>query len=212
MNDLAAAQMDLHIAATWPVEVIPILSGATVPKDDYTYIDRTVVPWWRSFIMNRPRPTRVLVVEDQEDQRRLVQLWLDGPGEPRAACGNDGWEISEATTLEEACEAISSHTYDCILLDLGLGIYTAEKVFDTVKECAGKQPIVVMSNNTDDSIYEYVMAHGAAEFIPKMSVHEDGLKHSICNAMRWSELEQVEAELSAKVEEHLETSANYRVV
>jgi len=194
------------------MEAMPILSSAIVSADEHSYVDRTPVPWWRTFVMNRPQPTRVLLVEDQADQRRLLQMWLGGPEEPKAACGNDGWEISEAATLEDACAAVRSHEYDCILLDLGLGYYTAQHVFDSVKACAGKQPIVVMSNNVDEDVYAYVMSHGAAEFIPKMSVHEDGLKHSICNAMRWSELEQEQARLEAKAEEHEATAANYKVI
>jgi two-component system cell cycle response regulator DivK len=55
---------------------------------------------------------RILVVEDQEDNRRILRDML----------GNAGYELIEAESAEEALKAVATQRPDLILMDIQLPV------------------------------------------------------------------------------------------
>jgi CheY-like chemotaxis protein len=60
--------------------------------------------------MDKARPFRLLVVEDDQDSRDILVMFLDG----------EGYEVEEAATGQEALTTATSRPPSAILLDLTL--------------------------------------------------------------------------------------------
>jgi len=81
---------------------------------------------------------RILVVEDQEDNRRIVRDLLT----------HHGYEIQEATTGEAAIQAAAVWSPDLILMDIqlpGMNGYEVTRRVRALPECAAVPIIAVTS-------------------------------------------------------------------
>ncbi|MHB1261767.1 MAG: sensor histidine kinase [Thermoplasmatota archaeon] len=125
---------------------------------------------------------RVLVVEDDPVFRRFVLAALQ---ENRFVAA----QTDTAGSLAEAIQALSSRSYDCLLLDLGLpdsqGIDTVRSALDN----APAVPIVVLTGEEDDEIADHALREGAQDFLEKAQLEPRTLGRAIRHAVdrgRWA--------------------------
>jgi signal transduction histidine kinase len=125
---------------------------------------------------------RVLVVEDDPVFRRFVLAALN---ETRFVAA----QTDTAGSLAEAVQALSSGSYDCLLLDLGL---PDSQGIDTVRvalEKAPSVPIVVLTGEEDDEIADHALREGAQDFLEKAQLEPRTLGRAIRHAVdrgRWA--------------------------
>src|SRR5262245_37001808 len=100
---------------------------------------------------------RVLVVEDQPDIRVVFSRWL------RAA----GYEVEEASTLEQAIERLSSCGPDAVCLDLGLPDASGIDALDALRRRDPSVPIVVLTAETEVDVVVTAMQKGAFGYLAK---------------------------------------------
>jgi PAS domain S-box-containing protein len=120
------------------------------------------------------RPARVLLIEDNEGDARLVREFLR-----EASLDVD---LSWFRTLEEAVENGSSDDPDLLLLDLDL---PGSQGADTVSRLPGPLadlPVVVLTGQSDEDVAVESLRAGAWEYLAKEELTSDQLSRTL----RWS--------------------------
>ena len=88
---------------------------------------------------------RVLLVEDNPGDARLVEILLSEVAAPR-------FGITHAERLDEAIEHLSDTEFDVILLDLSLPDSGGLETLSRTREAAPRTPLVVLSGQDDQEI------------------------------------------------------------
>lgn len=104
-------------------------------------------------------PFRVLVVEDDREQREIVEAYLARPG--------FSFEMTIVDRLDAALAA--AHPFDAILLDLNLPDCVGLETLDRMRAHT-PVPIVVLTglvDGIDTGLTRQVLSRGAADYIPK---------------------------------------------
>jgi response regulator RpfG family c-di-GMP phosphodiesterase len=104
-------------------------------------------------------PSRVLIVDDQSDIRRLC----------RVALGSEGLLCDEAATGPDAVELAAAHPYDLVLLDVDLPGFSGEEVLRRLRQ---KPPtrhlkVVMFSGATSGDDLSRILLAGADDFVTK---------------------------------------------
>lgn len=93
-------------------------------------------------MMMDPR-RRVLIVDDEEEIRKLIKERLETGNFRVVSCG----------TLAEATRAVSNQKFDCILLDYCIRDGTTEKLLETIRKSRGgynrNTPVILISGKLD---------------------------------------------------------------
>lgn len=107
-----------------------------------------------------PRKRRVLVVDDDEPVRTLIQRVLETETQLLVDTAASGWEAGLKTATQKP---------DLLLLDFRLGDTTGDTVVTTIRKMTDlTQPaIVLMSAHLDEEGVNRVLALGADAFLPK---------------------------------------------
>jgi CheY-like chemotaxis protein/MinD-like ATPase involved in chromosome partitioning or flagellar assembly len=104
-------------------------------------------------------PSRVLLLEDDSDYRRLVQAALAGSAE--------AFEVRSAASLAEGLAEIDAFAPDVILVDLNLTDSSGYGTFLRVRERAPGVPIVVLTGLDDDTAAIRAVEDGAQDYLVK---------------------------------------------
>ncbi len=115
---------------------------------------------------------RVLLVEDNEGDARLVEIMLQG------AFGLDV-ELSRARTLADAVEQVRHAPPDCVLLDLGLPDAHGLEGVRLIKSVAPMVAVVVLTGEADGAIGTEAVAAGAQDYLVKGNTRDETLTRSI---------------------------------
>ena len=103
---------------------------------------------------------KVLLVEDNPGDARLVQILLDEVDSPR-------FDIAHAESLEAALEHLDAREFDVVLTDLSLpdssGMDTVERVRDRTSGAA----VVVLSGREDEELALQALESGAEDYLVK---------------------------------------------
>ncbi len=133
---------------------------------------------------------RVLVVEDN-----AADLWR-----ARSALGSTlaiRFEVTEATKLSDALQALSAGEHDAVLLDLGLPDSQGLATFTTLHARHRLVPVVVLSGLDDESSALDAVRLGAQDYLVKGKFDDELLARSIRHAVeRQHLLGQVERSLT----------------
>lgn len=102
---------------------------------------------------------RILLAEDEEILRMLVMDTLE----------DSGFEIDEAADGQEALDLINRNTYDLIILDYMMPVYTGLEIIGMIRGKATSEgtKIVMLSAKSQQYEQEKVLAAGADFFISK---------------------------------------------
>lgn len=110
------------------------------------------------------------------------------------------FEISNVTNLKDAKTILTSESFDCILLDLGLPDADNESMtLKFIQSVSNQTPIVVFSGNESHSIATQALQLGAQDYLIKGKANGYILNKTIHHAI---ERQKLLNELNKKVDEH----------
>jgi len=98
---------------------------------------------------------RILIVEDEANLASFIVKGLK----------KQGFGITLAADGNQALEAAKTHTYDVILLDLGLPVKDGWTVLKALRDRGDFSPVIVMSAMSD--LRQQVLAEQANDYLPK---------------------------------------------
>lgn len=137
-----------------------------------------------------PDSTKILLIEDNPQDSRLVQEELSG---------EMSFDITTVGSLSEAITKITDTSVDIILSDLALpdsnGIDTFVKLYEHTKNI----PIVILSGTKDENLALKAVSQGAQDYLVKGEIDTPILIRVIRYAIErhkvYKELEACKAEL-----------------
>jgi PAS domain S-box-containing protein len=141
------------------------------------------------------RPLRILVVDDDEFDRRAVRRCLQQSGITVTA--------EDAASAEETLQRIASVDYDCILLDYYIPGVKGLGLFQKIRDVAASIPVVIFTGRGDEDIAVELMRAGAADYVPKASLTAERLASSLRHTMELSRAAEARrrAEADLRVQE-----------
>ena len=147
------------------------------------------------------QPLRVLLVEDNLADARLVKEMLREAGEPIA--------LTHAERLRQAIGYLKQQGFSAILLDLGLPDSEGLVTFTRARAEAPDAPIVVLTGLHDEDLAVKALRQGAQDYLVKGQVDGRLLYHSIRYAI---ERHRVEDALRESEQRFRELAENVREV
>ncbi len=133
---------------------------------------------------------RILVVEDE----RAIQLALSG------LLGRAGYEVSLASSGDEAIARLSEGAYDLVLTDLALG--SGPTGMDVLREARRLRPetvVVLITAHGSEKIAVEAMKAGAEDYVPKPFDNEE-IRLVVQRALERTRLEREHRELLDRVQ------------
>lgn len=102
---------------------------------------------------------RVLVVEDNERNRKVVRIVLNA----------QGYEVLEATNADEALEILRTDTPDLILMDIGLPGMSGDELTRQIKAAPqwANLPIIALTAHAMKGEREQFLDAGCDDYISK---------------------------------------------
>jgi two-component system, OmpR family, phosphate regulon response regulator PhoB len=100
---------------------------------------------------------KILLAEDEEVLRMLVVDTLE----------DEGHEVDEACDGEEAYDLIQKNSYDLILLDYMMPVYTGLELIQLVRNEQNQSKIMMLSAKSQSSEQQKVLDAGADYFMSK---------------------------------------------
>lgn len=121
-----------------------------------------------------PQPLKILLVEDNPGDARLVGAMLSSPEQ-------GGFVLTHAKRMHEALELLSQDSFDAVLLDLSLPDSSGVETIDQAagRDPDGRTPIIVITGRYTDHESLQSMQHGAQDFLLKNNLHAESLVRSI---------------------------------
>ncbi|MFA6019342.1 MAG: EAL domain-containing protein [Rhodospirillales bacterium] len=128
------------------------------------------------------RPLRVLMVEDNPGDARLVSIML--------AESPVAFEAREARRLDEALTLLAAENFDVALLDLGLPDSLGLDTLRRVMVAAPSLPIVILTGNADDRMAMEALEQGAQDYLVKGWGGAEALQRAIRYAIERGRTEE----------------------
>lgn len=150
--------------------------------------------------MTNTAPERILVVEDNPADARLIEEYLTERSWPDITAENP--TIEHVDRLEDAVEAVEDAPagFDIILLDLGLPDSAGLTTLDEMLDAGERIPVVVLTGLDDERVGVEAVEHGAQEYLVKNDLTPRLLRQTLRNAIQRArqqrELRQRNAELA----------------
>jgi two-component system cell cycle sensor histidine kinase/response regulator CckA len=114
-------------------------------------------------------PMRVLLVEDDAAYAAFIAAELAGAS----------IDLHRVATLGEALSELLNHSFDAILLDLGLPDTEGAETIERMHDAAGAIPIVVLTSNGQPSLSVLSMQRGAQDHLLKTDADAEILVRSL---------------------------------
>jgi DNA-binding response OmpR family regulator len=147
--------------------------------------------------VDETRPIRVLLLEDNPGDSRLLELTL-------AEAGRETFELEMSDRLSTGLSRLAQGDIQVVLLDLSLPDSHGLDTFSAVQAAAPEVPIVVLSGADDRELAVTAVRLGAQDYLVKGTFVGDSLVRAIRYAMERHSAEQRirqrVAELSAEPE------------
>jgi DNA-binding response OmpR family regulator len=148
------------------------------------------------------RPTRVLLVEDDDAIAQLIQLELSDPAAVDLA--DSRFAVTRVRRLSEALARLAEGGLDVALLDLNLPDSGGLDTFRRLRERSPDLPIVVLSALTGVDLGVRAVREGAQDYLVKGQADGPLLARSLRYAI---ERRRAERELAARVEVEIQLRA-----
>ncbi|HEX2740112.1 MAG TPA: diguanylate cyclase, partial [Rubrobacter sp.] len=118
----------------------------------------------------RRAPVRVLLVEDNPGDARLVEILLSGTGQD--------FDVKHVGTLGEALDELDQ-PFGVVLLDLSLPDSAGLQTVERMRRAAPELPLVVLSGRDDEEIALQALQGGAEDYLVKGQGDGDLISRSI---------------------------------
>jgi len=141
-------------------------------------------------------PIRVLLVEDNPGDARLVQIALGESVVVR-------FEVRLVASMTEALKVIPTDRFDIVLLDLSLPDCPSAETVDRVSAANARTPIVVLTGLDDEDFSRGLVKVGAQDYLVKGQFDNRLLARSLTYAI---ERKRIEQELATARDGALEAS------
>lgn len=130
-------------------------------------------------------PLRVLIVDDDQVDRMIVQRALKAAGIV-VVC-------AEAEDCDQALATLSAAQFDCIFVDYRLPDQDGLALVQQIRQQQIATPIVVLTGQGDEQIAVELMKAGASDYLAKDRLAPDSLAQVLRNAVR---IHRTEAEMA----------------
>ena len=124
----------------------------------------------------RRRPVRVLLVEDNPGDARLVE-------EALADAKSADFRLTHVEHLQEGLRRLAKHKFDVVLLDLLLDDTPRLGALLEIYEQSARVPVVVLTGLEDEAVGKWALREGAHEYLIKGAVGPERLAHSLLDAV-----------------------------
>jgi len=131
---------------------------------------------------------RVLVVDDEQAARYSM----------RRALSQDGTEVAEAASGEEALRSLEGEPADLVLLDLSMPGMDGMETLSRVRERPAPPPVIMITAHGSERLAVEAIRRGAEDYIAK-PYELDELKKSVANALERVRLERENALLREEI-------------
>ncbi len=143
-------------------------------------------------------PIRVLLIEDNPGDARLIREMLADVGGPAA------FQLDWRDRLATGMERLADGGVDVVLLDLALPDSGAEDTFTTISGAARSVPIVVLTLLEDDDKAVKAVQGGAQDYLVKAELDGNFLKQSIRYAIERGRLKVQLEFLNAALQQRMQ--------
>lgn len=141
--------------------------------------------------MNRETPLKLLLVEDNPGDVRLVRAGCDSDKTPMA--------LDVAVRLDDALDKIKKNACDAVLLDLGLPDSQGIDTFIRLHQAAMDLPVVILSGIDDEALAIEAVQRGAQDYLIKGQIPGAMLFRAVRYAIERQELKRKLADAQALV-------------
>jgi DNA-binding NtrC family response regulator len=122
------------------------------------------------------KPARVLLVEDNLGDARLVAEMLGGVTDPR-------FRLTHVERLDDALKRLDEGKYDVVLLDLELHDSSRLGTLMEIHSQTARVPIIILTGFDDKTVALWTSTEGALGYLVKDRLDADTLMYSIFDAM-----------------------------
>ena len=126
---------------------------------------------------------RILLVEDNPGDARLLEWYLSKPG-------SGTFQVTRAERLSDALRELTATRFDLVLLDLSLPDSTGLDTVLSARRAAGITPIVIMTGLDDEETALAALRDGAQDYLVKGKFDNRELTRSLRYAIERERVEQ----------------------
>lgn len=108
---------------------------------------------------------KVLVVDDEDDFRKLMSFWLE----------SNGYTVITASGGENAISVVKEHAPDIVFMDLRMPVLNGAETLKRIREFNKDLPVIIISAHVDDPIAKDALSYGVAGVFYKGKDFEKGL-------------------------------------
>jgi len=103
------------------------------------------------------RVTRILLVDEEAGDLRILRLTLEG----------QGFDVSTCTTYEAAIPCLEKEPFDFVVVSQGSQAFEGRKVLDHAMQIDRRRPVLVVTRCIDMHCYLEAMQMGAIDYMEK---------------------------------------------
>jgi signal transduction histidine kinase len=147
------------------------------------------------------REVRILLVDDDEDERVILESILADAGPGRR------FALERAGTAGEALALVATLRWDLLLLDYRLGETDGLALLRECRARGVETPVIFLTGQGDQEIAVEAMKAGATDFLVKSKISLDGLLAAIRHALDLDEKERARREAERRLGESVSERA-----
>jgi DNA-binding response OmpR family regulator len=125
----------------------------------------------------KERPIKVLLVEDNPGDARLVEETLSEVDSPE-------FQLTHVERLSQARQRLSEERFDVVLLDLVLPDKPRMGSLIEIHDQASRVPIVVLTGLDDETMASWTLEEGAQDYLIKGQTDKESLVRCIRHAIQ----------------------------
>lgn len=107
---------------------------------------------------------RILVVDDEKNQREILQIILSGE---RDDGGNQLYEVKSASSGQEALRSFKNENFDLVLTDLKMAGMDGIQLLNELSQLDSSTPVILMTAHGSIDTVKEALRGGAFDYLEK---------------------------------------------